>query len=110
MAKQNAPRPISSNSPESASKTAPVRQPAAPRQTMFSEGKGEFIFSRIHFIFFGIGLLLVLLGLMAMTGGQQPDPNVWDESIIYSPIRITVAPILILSGFVVVIAGIFKRA
>lgn len=91
-------------------KTAPVRTEGGKRESIFSEGRGEFIFGRQHFILFGVGLLLVLLGLAAMTGGAQPDPNTWDESIIYSPMRITVAPIMILAGFVVVILGIFKKS
>jgi hypothetical protein len=87
---------------------APVRPAPQRRDNIFSSGKGVFIFERINFILFGIGLLLVLVGLAAMTGGQQPDPNQWDPNITYSPMRITVAPILILSGFGVVIYGIFK--
>jgi hypothetical protein len=79
-------------------------------ESIFSTGKRDFIFERSHFILFGIGLLLVLGGLAAMTGGQQPDPNQWDESIVYSPRRITLAPMMILAGFGVVIYGIFKKS
>lgn len=108
MAKQQSARPL--NAPAQGQKAAPVRPAEVKRESIFSEGKGDFIFGRQHFIYFGVGLLLVLLGLAAMTGGAQPDPNTWDESIIYSPMRITVAPIMILAGFVVVILGIFKKS
>jgi hypothetical protein len=107
MAKQPAKRPETSAA--AAPKTAPVRPSSAPKDSIFSEGKGTFIFQRQNFILFGAGLALVLVGLAAMTGGQQPDPNTWDESIIYSPLRITLAPILIVAGFVTVIVGIFKK-
>lgn len=57
----------------------------------------------------GIGLGLVLLGLVLMGGGAMPDPNTWDPNLIYSFRRITLAPILMVAGFVVVIVGIFKK-
>ena len=56
-----------------------------------------------------IGAGLILLGMVMMLGGKQPDPNTWDPDIIYSN-RITVlAPFLILSGLVVEIFAIFKK-
>jgi hypothetical protein len=44
-----------------------------------------------------------------MMGGSQPNPNEWDESIIYSPRIMVVAPILILAGLIVEIYAIFKK-
>lgn len=67
------------------------------------------IFGRINFIYFGIGLALVLGGLLAMMGGSMPDPNVWEPERIYSFTRITLAPIMMVAGFIVVILGIFKQ-
>ena len=58
----------------------------------------------------GIGLALILLGLLAMSGGAMPDPNTWDPGLIYSFRRITLAPMLMIAGFVVVIFGIFKKS
>ncbi|PHI20062.1 hypothetical protein CEQ90_10025 [Lewinellaceae bacterium SD302] len=57
----------------------------------------------------GGGFLLVIIGMLLMTGGEMPDPNVWDESIIYSFRRITLAPIIILGGLGVVTYAIFKK-
>ncbi len=112
MAKQQQNRPQAAASSNSAAnnapKTAPIRG-GASGDSIFSEGKGDFIFGRTHFIYFGVGLLLVLLGLAAMTGGAQA-PDQWNESEIYSPVRITLAPMLILAGFGAVVAGIFKKA
>jgi Protein of unknown function (DUF3098) len=111
MAKQQPNRPAANTQAPAAAqqKAAPVRASAPKRDNIFTEGKDEFIFGRQHFMLFGVALALVLLGLAFMTGGQQPDPNQWDESIIYSPMRITVAPILMVSGFVVAIVGIFRK-
>lgn len=87
---------------------APTRR-TEKRESLFSAGREEFIFGRQNFIFIGIGLGLVLLGLLLMAGGAMPDPNTWDPSIIYSFRRITLAPMLMVAGFVVVAYGIFKK-
>ena len=55
-----------------------------------------------------IGLIAVALGLILMGGGKSKDPNVFNPSEIYSFRRITLAPILILGGFVIEIFAIFK--
>ncbi|MBV6438421.1 MAG: hypothetical protein EPGJADBJ_00044 [Saprospiraceae bacterium] len=44
-----------------------------------------------------------------MTGGAMPDPNKWEPERIYSFRRITLAPILMVAGFIVIIFGIFKK-
>lgn len=88
---------------------APVRK-TEKRENLFSSGREEFIFGKQNFIIMGIGLALVLLGLLAMAGGAMPDPNTWDPSRIYSFRRITLAPILMAAGFVIVAYGIFKKS
>ena len=92
-----------------------VPAPAPARRTEKSEsifntaGTSALIFGRKNFIYMGIGLLLVLLGLAVMSGGAMPDPTKWEADRIYSPMRITVAPIMMVAGFIVVIIGIFKK-
>ncbi len=67
------------------------------------------LFNRTNFMYMAIGAGLILLGMVMMLGGKQPDPNTWDPDIIYSA-RITIlAPFLILSGLVVEIFAIFKK-
>jgi hypothetical protein len=45
-----------------------------------------------------------------MSGGKSnTDPAVFNKEAVYSPIRITVAPILILAGLVIEIFAIFKK-
>ena len=55
-----------------------------------------------------IGLGLIILGMFLMSGGSMPAPDVWDESLIYSHRRITLAPLVILAGLVVEIFAIFR--
>lgn len=57
----------------------------------------------------GGGFLLVVIGMLLMTGGEMPSPDVWDEGIIYSFRRITLAPIIILAGLGVVTYAIIKK-
>lgn len=57
----------------------------------------------------GIGLALILVGLLTMAGGAMPDPTKWEPERIYSFQRITLAPILVVAGFVMVAVGIFRK-
>ena len=56
-----------------------------------------------------IGIVLVALGLILMAGGKSKDPNVFNPNEVYSFRRITLAPILIIGGFVVEIFAIFRK-
>jgi len=56
-----------------------------------------------------IGLAAIGLGLILMAGGKSKDPNVFNPDEIYSFRRITLAPLLILAGFVTEIFAIFKN-
>ncbi len=56
------------------------------------------------------GIVLIVLGMFLMSGGKSnADPTVFDKDAIYSPIRITVAPILIIAGLVVEVFAIFRK-
>ena len=65
-------------------------------------------FGKKNYQLIGLGAVLILIGMLLMTGGGMPSPDVWDESIIYSFRRITLAPIVIIAGLVVEIFAIFK--
>ena len=67
------------------------------------------MFNRNSYIWMGIGVALIALGMLLMTGGQMPSPDVWDESIIYSWRRTVLAPFLIIAGLLVEIYAIFKK-
>lgn len=88
-----------------------ARKSATPKSSLLERfrKKEPFIFGRRNFIFMGFGLLLIALGLLAMSGGRMPDPETWDANLIYSPRRITLAPMLMVAGFVVVAIGIFLK-
>jgi hypothetical protein len=67
------------------------------------------LFGKENYRWMLIGIVLVALGLILMGGGKSKDPNVFNPSEVYSFRRITLAPILIIGGFVVEIFAIFRK-
>jgi len=71
--------------------------------------KEPLIFGKQNYIWMGIGFGLIALGMLLMSGGAMPSPDVWDEDIIYSFRRTVLAPFLMLVGLVVEVYAIFKK-
>jgi hypothetical protein len=67
------------------------------------------LFGKENYIWMAIGAVIIAIGMFLMSGGKNQDPKVFDTNVVYSFTRITVAPILILLGFVVEIYAIFKK-
>ena len=57
-----------------------------------------------------IGLAINIIGYILMIGGGADNPAEFHEKELFSTVRITVAPILIVAGFVVMIYGIMKKS
>ncbi len=55
-----------------------------------------------------IGLAIIVIGFVLMAGGGSDDPNVFNEDV-YSFRHITLAPIVVLAGFVFEIYAIMKK-
>ena len=58
-------------------------------------------------VIIGIGLLAMVLGFVLMIGGGSSDPNVFNPEM-FNFRRMTLSPLLILAGVVVIIVGIMK--
>lgn len=56
-----------------------------------------------------IGLAIVVVGFLLMSGGGSGDPNAFNAEEIFSPRRITVAPIVTLVGYLFVVYAILKK-
>ncbi len=67
------------------------------------------LFEKDNYMWMGIGALVIAIGMFIMSGGKNPSANQFDYKLVYSTTRITIAPILILAGFVIEIYAIFKR-
>lgn len=68
----------------------------------------NMLFNRENYKWVFIGIAFIVLGMFLMVGGSMPSPDVWDDSIIYSHRRITVAPLMILIGLGIQVYAIFK--
>ena len=55
-----------------------------------------------------IGFLIIVVGFVLMIGGNSNDPNVFNKEI-FNFQRITLAPIVIMVGFVFEIFAIMKK-
>ncbi len=75
-----------------------------------SSGKKEgFAFGRDNYIWLIIGVVTITVGYMLMVGGGSEDPNVFNPDM-FNFQRLTLSPIVILSGIVVVIYAIMKKS
>ncbi len=68
----------------------------------------DFLFGKANYKLMLIGLAIIVLGFILMSGGGSDDPNVFNPEI-YNFRRIRLAPTLILIGFVIEIYAILKN-
>jgi hypothetical protein len=69
----------------------------------------DLLFGKKNFMLISIGVALIFIGFGLMSGGHMPSPDVWDESLIYSHRRITIAPIFIIAGLILNVYAIFSK-
>lgn len=68
-----------------------------------------FGFRKENYKFLFIGLAVNVIGYLLMIGGAAKDQNSFDASELFSDVRITLAPILIVAGFVIILYSIMKK-
>ena len=71
--------------------------------------KEGFVFGKDNYMFILIGLAATMIGFILMIGGGSEDPNVFNKDELFSPMRITIAPVMVIAGYVIVIYGIMKK-
>jgi Protein of unknown function (DUF3098) len=102
----------SQNSPQPQSQKAAVptrTQTATATVKTQVISNDTLVFGRETFKWMFIGLGIMAVGFLCMSGGAMPSPDVWDESIIYSTTRTVIAPFLIMVGLGVQVYAIFKK-
>ena len=68
--------------------------------------KQKFAFDKTNFILLAVGMAIIILGFLLMTGPGSTEGNF--EPDIFSTRRIVVAPMVSLFGFVFMIYGILR--
>ena len=71
-------------------------------------GGDQLPFTKTNYIFLIAGFVLVIIGFFLMAGGGSDDPTVFSEAI-FSTRRLTVSPIVILSGYGMILYAIMKK-
>jgi hypothetical protein len=67
----------------------------------------EFLFEKLNYKILLIGLAVIALGFLLMSGGGSDDPKVFNDAV-FSFRRIRLAPTVVLIGFGITIYSIFK--
>ena len=68
-----------------------------------------FALGKQNYILLAIGFAIILIGFSLMVGGGTDDPKVFNADELFSFRRITLAPIVILAGFIFEIYAIMKK-
>ena len=69
----------------------------------------NFAFKKTNYILLIIGLIFIGLGLVLMIGGGSEDPTKFSSEI-FNFQRLTLAPILLATGFVIQLFAIMYKA
>lgn len=78
-----------------------------PAVTDISEKR--FPFTRQNYILMLIGIAILILGYALMVGGKSPNPDEFFPDQVYSWRRITLAPVVVIIGFIVEVFAIMKK-
>jgi hypothetical protein len=73
-----------------------------------SENKQEFLFEKVNYNILLIGIAVIALGFILMSGGGSDDPTIFNEDV-FSFRRIRLAPTTVLIGFGITIYAILKN-
>jgi hypothetical protein len=73
-----------------------------------NENPQEFLFEKVNYKILLIGIAVIALGFVLMSGGGSDDPTIFNEDI-FSFRRIRLAPTTVLIGFGITIYAILKN-
>jgi hypothetical protein len=73
------------------------------------EKNSNTLFGKANLQLMAVGAVVMIIGLFLMAGGKSSDPNVFSDDEVYSTTRITIAPILIILGFIIEVVAIMKK-
>ncbi len=70
----------------------------------------NFAFSKENYIWLCVGIVLLVVGYVLMSGGGSDNPNEFHADQIFSARRITLAPITVLAGYGTILYAILKKS
>lgn len=73
-----------------------------------NQKKFELALDKENYILLAVSAVIVIVGFILMMGSGNDDPEVFNESI-YGFRRITLAPLVVLFGFLFAIYAIMKK-
>ena len=73
------------------------------------ESNPGFALGRENYLYLIVGFVIIVIGFLLMIGGKSNDPNTFNEKEIFSFRRITLAPLVVLIGFIFEIWAIMKK-
>jgi len=78
------------------------------QQNKVKSDSDQFAIARENYKLLIIGFVIIVVGFILMIGGKPEDPSVFNEEV-FSFRRITLAPIVVLFGFIFEIWAIMKK-
>ncbi len=86
-----------------------VKATTQKRRTTGAVAKEPLLFNQTSYKWVLLGIALIVIGMFLMMGGNMPNKDVWDESLIYSWRRTLLAPVVILAGLIIEVYAILKK-
>ena len=71
--------------------------------------QNNFALPKENYKYLLVGFIIIIIGFALMIGGRSEDPNIFNENEIFSFRRITLAPIVVLMGFIFEIWAIMRK-
>jgi len=65
----------------------------------------DYLFNKRRYGMLFLSIFVIALGFIIMSGGETSDPNIFNDEI-YNFRRIRLAPLIVLSGFILCIFSI----
>jgi len=76
---------------------------------MSEKQANDNLFNKQNYIWMAVGVAVMVISFLLMAGGKSPDPKVFNYDEVYSTRRITVAPILLMAGLIILMYAIMRK-
>lgn len=69
----------------------------------------KFVFEKENYMLLIIAAVVIVIGFFLMSGGGTDDPTKFNEKELFSFRRITLAPIVVVLGYIIGLVAILKK-